>query len=482
MTRAEVLTRAQVSPEMYNAGASLYRTTGRGYEEFWYDRHLYRLVKGSKGSKKSKTTALWFVYHLMKYPQANLLCVRKQANTIRYSMFADLEWAMIQLNCVDKWTRTISAMNMTREYEDADGKKCTQTIIFRGLDDPLKAGSLSISQGYLCWVWIEEFFEIESEETFTKLAMSIRGEIPPETGLWKQYTMTFNPWSATSWIKKRFFDEPDPDVYTLTTTYKCNEFLSDVDRKQYEDLYVKNPHLARIVCDGDWGVSEGLVYENWVEEEFDIYDVLKAHPKALVCFGLDFGYSISYNAFVAVAVDVAARELWVFDEMYDRGMTNLAIARRITEMGYSKEEIWADAAEPKSIYELQMGLSEVRVVDGASVTMTYTLPRIKPAHKGPDSLRNGIQRLQSFRWHVHPKCENCIIELQNYCFDRTKDGEWLDRPIKEYDHVMDSVRYALSPVLLSTKAHFFEVKGGSSPAKPLACRRVFAISGGDQRC
>lgn len=612
----EVMKRADVGQDVYDAGKSLYRTIGKGYETFWYDRHLYRLVKGSKGSKKSKTVALWFVHHLMKYPQANLLCVRKQANTIRDSMFADLEWAMAKLNCVASWERTVSSMRMTRKYRNERGEVHTQTILFRGLDDPLKAGSISSSDvdGYLCWVWIEEFFEIESEETFIKLTMSIRGELPPETGLWKQYTMTFNPWSATSWIKKRFFDEPDPDVYTLTTTYRCNEWLSDVDRKQYEDLYTKAPHIARIVCDGDWGISEGLVYENWVEEEFDIYEVLRTHPKAMVCFGLDFGYSISYNAFVAVAVDVAARELWVFDEMYDRGMTNLAIARKITEMGYAKEEIWADAAEPKSIYELQMGLSEVRVEDGAQVTMTYTLPRIKPALKGPDSLRNGIQRLQTFRWHVHPKCSNCLIELQNYAFSRDASGNWLERPIKEYDHCLrkgtlvetrdygaipiedvkegyevvthtgihkvlaagisrpgkarlwkatfsngsviycthdhpfptdtsmrlplkrmevgmrvgaleydgrrsyatlvsveptdlrehvydltveddhtffanniltanclDATRYALSPVLLSTKAHFFEVRGGSASGEKVHSRRVFAISGGGSR-
>lgn len=375
------------------------------------------------------------------------------------------------------WTCQPSSMRMFRKYRGYDGRTHFQWILFRGMDDAHKLASITVPEGYLCWVWFEEFSDIDSEEAFNKIAMSIRGKLPPETGLWKQYTMTFNPWSATSWIKKRFFDEPDPDTFTLTTTYKCNNFLSDKDISMYEKLYIDSPRMARIICDGEWGISEGLVYENWEEVSFDVMDVLKTHPKARTCFGLDFGYSISYNAFVAFIVDVGSRELWVYDVMYDRGMTNLAIAKRITEMGYSKEEIWADAAEPKSIYELQMGLTEVRVEDGEEVTHTWMLPNIKPAHKGPDSLRNGIQRLQTFRWHVHPTCRPVIVELQNYAFAKDSDGNWLEKPIKEFDHCMDAIRYGSSPLLLGTKPHFFEIKGDDQRTTTTPSRRVFSIKG-----
>ena len=88
-------------------------------------------------------------------------------------------------------------------------------------DDGLKITSISVDKGVLCWVWIEEAYEITNEDDFNKLDLSIRGEVPK--GYFKQITLTFNPWSATSWLKARFFDTPD------------------------EDTFVKNYHLANVM-------------------------------------------------------------------------------------------------------------------------------------------------------------------------------------------------------------------------------------------
>ena len=70
-----------------------------------------------------------------------------------------------------------------------------QKIYFRGLDDPLKVTSITVEIGYLCWCWIEEAYEIMNEDDFNMLDESIRGAIPEETGLFKQITLTFNPWN-----------------------------------------------------------------------------------------------------------------------------------------------------------------------------------------------------------------------------------------------------------------------------------------------
>lgn len=63
---------------------------GKGYSMFWNFRGRYRVVKGSRASKKSETTALWFIYNLMKYPGSNLLVVRKTYRTLKDSCFTDL--------------------------------------------------------------------------------------------------------------------------------------------------------------------------------------------------------------------------------------------------------------------------------------------------------------------------------------------------------------------------------------------------------
>ncbi len=386
------------------------------------------MVKGSKGSKKSYTTALWYVYHLTKYRDANLLVIKKVGNTIRDTVFATIEWALHRLGVASLWSCSESRLRMRNKITG-------QVILFRGMDEPLKLASVTVTHGYLCWVWFEEFYDISSEAAFNTVAMSIRA-VPPESGLWKQYTGTFNPWSQTSWIKSRFFDHPDPDVLAITTTYKCNEHLTPDDIKMYEELYERSPRQARIICDGDWGIAEGLVYENWTEEMFDIKEIVE-QPGIQLVYGLDFGFSISYNAFVAVAIDVNKRELWVFDEMYERGMTNLQLAKRICNMGYGREVIWADSASPLNISELSQGLVEEVVDENGNVSVVrWALPNIRPVVKGPDSLQNGIQRLQTFKMHIHSTCTNTIIELQNYCYDKNKEGEFIDRPIKEFDHCL----------------------------------------------
>lgn len=409
---------------------SISKIVGRGYDDFWTWKGFYRVCKGSKGSKKSKTSALWYIYHMMKYPDANTLVIRRFYRTIMDSCVADLLWAMDKLGVSHLWKLTKNP-SIEMVYLPTG-----QKILFRGLDKAEKLASVSVPKGILCWVWFEEAYEVANEAEFDKIAMSIRGRIPPETGLWKQITLTFNPWSEHTWLKSRFFDNPKPNVLAKTTTFRDNEFLDDVDVQRYLDMYQDNPRAARVICDGDWGVAEGLIYNNWEIMDFDI-DELKRDPNIKHAYGLDFGYAASYNAFVAIAADIGKRKLWIYDEMYEKGLTNIDIAKKVTAMGYSKEIIWADAAEPKSIYELEAGLIEERVSDDGEVDYhRWQLPSIRPALKGPDSVANGIQRLQAFRIYVHPSCKNVIMELNNYCYDVDKDGNFTDKPIKDFDHCL----------------------------------------------
>ena len=147
-----------------------------------------------------------------------------------------------------------------------------QKIYFRGLDDPLKVTSITVEVGCLCWAWIEEAYEITKESDFDTLDESIRGETP-ET-LWKQWTLTFNPWNEKHWLKSRFFDNPSEDTLAITTNYLCNEWLDKSDLALFEKMKERNPRRYQVAGLGDWGVTEGLVYENWHEQEFSLDDVV----------------------------------------------------------------------------------------------------------------------------------------------------------------------------------------------------------------
>lgn len=102
-------------------------------------------------------------------------------------------------------------------------------------------------------LWLEECYEITSETDFDMLDESIRGEVPE--GLFKQITLTFNPWSDRHWLKKKFFDvKDDPDILALTTNYKCNEWLDEADRRNFERMKKSNPRRYRVAGLGEWGI------------------------------------------------------------------------------------------------------------------------------------------------------------------------------------------------------------------------------------
>ena len=149
---------------------------GDGYNEFWHTRARYRVVKGSRASKKSKTTALWYIYNLLKFPAANLLVVRRTYRSLERSAFAELKWAIRRLGAEKYFESKTAPLEIVC-------KPTGQRIFFAGLDDPLKLTSITVATGVLCWMWIEEAYEIESEDAFNTLDESIRGSVPD--GLFK---------------------------------------------------------------------------------------------------------------------------------------------------------------------------------------------------------------------------------------------------------------------------------------------------------
>jgi len=426
---------------------------GKGYGSFWRFQGRYRVCKGSRASKKSKTMALWLIKKIMQYPEANALVVRKVFRTLKDSCFTELKWAINKWNVQALWEIKESPLEMT--YTNKDGNK--QKIYFRGLDDPLKVTSITVEHGYLCWCWVEEAYEISKESDFDMLDESIRGAIPPETGLFKQITLTFNPWNEKHWIRKRFFGEvtgkdaqgrptykfheswtsPDGQIYATTTNYTCNEWLDEADLKVFETMRENNPRRYKVAGLGGWGIVDGLIYERWREEAFDPAKI-SAKGDVVSAFGLDFGYTNDPTALFCGLVSKAEKTIWVFDELYEKALTNNKIAEKVTAMGYGKERIRADCAEPKSIDELrEAGLNHIRA-----------------ARKGKDSINNGIQFIQDYTIIIHPRCVNFITEISNYTWDEDKFGTKINRPIDDFNHLMDAMRYALEDVLIGPTYSF----------------------------
>ncbi len=400
----------------------LQNIVGKGYKNFWETKKRYRISLGGRGSKKSTTAALWYIVNMMKYEGSNTLVVRKVYKDHKDSTYAQLKWAINDLGVSHLWEPKLSPLEIVY-------KPTGQRILFRGLDEPMSITSITVERGYLCWLWFEEFFQISNEQDFNMVDMSIRGNIPEP--LFKQITGTLNPWNEKHWIKKRFFDAPDENTYTQVTDYTCNEFLDEDDIRLFEIMKEKNPRRYNVEGLGNWGIAEGLIYDNWEEKDFDIEEI-KRIPRIKTAFGLDFGYTNDPTAFTCDFVDMQNKAIYAFDEHYQKGMRNDQIADMIKYKGFMKEEITADSAEPKSIDEIKR----------------YGIQRIRPARKGKDSIINGVQFLQQFKLIVHPKCTSNILELNNYAWE-TKEGKSKNTPIDSYNNLMDARRYGLERFIIN---------------------------------
>ncbi len=403
---------------MTTSDIKLSALVGGGYDEFWCDKSRYRVLKGGKGSKKSTTTALNLIYRLMRYEGSNLLVVRAVMNTHRDSTFAQLKWAQEKLGVAELWHNSVAPLEMTY-------KPTGQKILFRGFDDVLKLASTTVTRGSLCFVWIEEAYEIDNESDFEKLDLSVpRGAVAPP--LFKQTTITFNPWSEKHWLKSRFFDRKDGAVSVYSTNYLCNEFLDSTDRAVFERMKRISPVRYRVAGLGEWGVAEGLVFENY---EVGVPEIQASDAyKWRSFFGLDYGYSSDPTAFIAFAANPVDRIIYIFDEFYKTRMLNSDIAAEIKKKGYSKERIRADSAEPKSNEDLRrLGIT-----------------RVLPSVKGKDSVINGIMGISEYKIIVNPACINTLAELSSYVWDR--DNPSGNVPKDQNNHLMDAMRYAFFDV------------------------------------
>jgi phage terminase large subunit len=403
---------------------SLKQVVGGGYYEFWNTRKTYVVCKGSRGSKKSKTTALYHIAMLMKYPLANALVVRKVGNTLRDSAYSDLKWAIEKLGVTHLWQCTTSPLEITY-------RPTGQKILFRGLDSPFKITSISVPHGVLNFLWVEEAYEILKEDEFNTIDESIRGELPE--GYFKRVTITFNPWSEMHWLKSRFFDIPQDNVLAMTTTYRCNEFLSETDIAMYEDIRRRSPARARIACDGDWGIAEGLIFDNWRVE--DLSDKI---PKFDKIYGaIDFGYAADPNALIKLHFDRKKKEIYIFAEYYQAGMNDAELLRVCKEF-FGNMYVTCDSAEPKTIdYLVLNGIKAIGAV------------------KGADSILRGIRWLQGFDIIVDKKCVNYIKEISQYAWEKDKFGNVMAKPIDANNHLLDCTRYALESEMLGA-----EIKAG----------------------
>lgn len=376
------------------------------YTHYW--------LRGGRGSTKSSFISLEIILLIMQHPDVNGVAFRKVGNTTRNSVFEQLLWAIQHLGVDGYWKSTLSPQELT--YIPTG-----QKILFRGLDEENKGKSIKIARGYFGIVWFEELAEFNGpSEISTTLQSLLRGG--PEYWVFYSYNP---PKSKDSWVNQEVtLDVPDRIVHTSSYLDVPREWLGEQFFLEAEKLKQKNETLYKHVYLGEVTGTGGAVFEN-VEDLAMSSEQLQQFDHRY--FGLDFGFAVDPLAFVAMHYDAKHEDLYIFDEIYQQKLTNRAAADMINKK-YPSVRILGDSAEPKSIYEMrEYGTN----VNGAK--------------KGPDSVRFGINWLQS-RSHIYidrHRCPNTYREFSSYEYDRNKDGQFINAFPDKNNHAIDAVRYGM---------------------------------------
>ena len=307
--------------------------------------------------------------------------------------------------------------------------------------------SITVDTGIVAWVWIEEAYEISRWEAVQTLSESIRGKVQGYPNPYKQITLTFNPWSKDHWLRTKFFDIDDDGIdrrednrFTLTTTYRENEWLDRQDVARLESLRHTDPKRAKVALDGDWGILDGQVFTNWQENARDINTML--NNGGIEIYGLDFGFKHDPTALVCAIVDQDNRELYIYDGFYLRGLLTDDIVNEITAKGYKDKQIICDSAEQRLITELR----------------NKGIHRAKPASKPKGSIVAGISQLQEYTIIIDPKLDDIIKEFNNYVYEKDiRTGQTINKPVDANNHAIDALRYAFQAIASTVKLYSMKV-------------------------
>lgn len=379
----------------------------------------YEVYYGGRGSGKTK-----FIFQKLLYKsltdKRRILCMMKTTNAIKQGIWREL------MDLLDEWQiRKIGKVEINRSDMTVKLPNGSE-FIFKGLDNEEKAKGISgISDLYL------DEANLFSQDDFIALNGSIRSKKYKNL----QVIVSYNPMSKSSWCYTYFGHDTEivpANTTILKTTYRDNKFLPDT----YHDevllpIKERNPRLYNILANGLFQTTDKLIFNNWEVQDFDINELIKNNNELITCTGCDFGFSNDPTSVILSLVDEKTKTLYICDEIYKKGMLNTDIAREVKEKGWHKNIIVADCANPKDITDLRrMGLD-----------------RIRKCRKGKDSILHGINKLQEYKIIVHKKCENTILELDNYTWEKNKQtGEYINVPIDDFNHAVDALRYSIQSI------------------------------------
>lgn len=396
-------------------------------------KHTHYVFSGGRGSTKSSFISEAIPLLLLQNPNIHAAVFRKIGNTIKNSVYSQMEWGIDQVGLSSFFKFTVSPPTMIF-------LPTGQRIMFLGLDDAGKVKSLKLPFGYVGITWFEELDQYAGENELRKVTQStMRGG----NRFWD--FRSFNPpISNLNWANEYTEEAKDrADTLVIHNTYKDvprawlgEQFFEEAEflRQTNERAYI-HEYLGIAIGTG------GNVFEN--VEDMDMTQLVNLGDKQVrlldtfsnIYNGLDWGYAVDPAQYVKMHYDVTRHNLYIYDEYRTYGTRNKDLFEALYRGENPKigmdELLTADSAEPKSIGDFK--------AYGAFC---------RGAEKGPDSVRYGIKWLQSLA-HIYidkRRCPETFKEFIRYEYERDKD----DNIISDYpdvnNHSIDAVRYAMERV------------------------------------
>ncbi len=374
-----------------------------------------QIFYGGSGSGKSVFLAQRTVVDVMNGGRNYLVC-RQVGRTIRKSVFNEIKKVISDFNARNLFTinQTDLVITCKNGYQ----------ILFSGLDDSEKIKSITPEKGVITDIWLEEATEMD-RNTVKDLYKRQRGG---EESVPKRMIMSFNPILQTHWIYEDYFktrawaddqtELQDDELSILKTWYIHNKFLTPEDVRDLENE--KDSYYYSVYTLGNWGVLGNVIFSNWRVEDLSGMRDQFTNPRQ----GLDFGFSSDPAAVVVTHYDRMRKTIYVFDELYELGLTNDVLAGSV-KAKIGEDILTCDSAEPKSITELQRYGVNARA-----------------ASKGTDSVLHGIQWLQQQTIILDSNCINLRNELQQYKWKEDAGGNAMPVPVDKNNHLIDALRYA----------------------------------------
>lgn len=378
--------------------------------------HTHYDLSGGRGSLKSSCVSLLVPLLLINNPGTHALVLRKVANTIRDSVYAQYLWGIGELGMAAYWDAKVQPMELIY-------RPTGQKIMFRGADDPMKIKSIKVPFGYIAVTHFEEKDQFAGRaEIRTILQSTMRGG----SKFWN-FESYNPPISRDNWANKDSLEERVDRLCHKSTYLEAPpewlgaQFLAEAEHlKATDERAYRHEYLGEAVGTGG-NVFENLELREITDEEISHFDRIYQ--------GTDWGYFPDAYAFIRLHYDKTRETIYLIDENYVHKQSNEATGQWIKGKKYTDAYIICDSAEPKSVADYR----------------ALSLPA-KSAVKGPGSLDYSMKWIARRKIVIdRRRTPHAYDEFVNYEYERNKDGEIISGYPDENDHVISAVRYALEP-------------------------------------